>query len=223
MKNKILLSAAIVGFLLGSASAFCQQHTVSYDLSKLLSAHRLSISNREVTELPNHEKNGIMLSAKDNDGVALIDNVTFSNGIIELDIRGKDVHQRSFIGVAFHAEDAKTLDAVYFRPFNFLTTDSVRHIHMVQYISHPQYPWFVLRDKFNAQYEKAITSPPDPNQWFHIRIEIKYPQVTAFINNQKTPCLSIKLLSDRKSGKLGLWVGDSSDGAFANLKVTFLK
>jgi len=223
MNCKIIIGSIILAFLLGSTSAFCQQHTVSYDLSKLLSAHQLSISNREAAVLPNHEKNGIMLSANDDDGVALINDVTFSDGIIELDIRGKDVYQKSFLGVAFHAEDAKTLDAIYFRPFNFLTTDSVRHIHMVQYISHPQFPWFVLRDKFNAQYEKAITSPPDPNQWFHIRIEIKYPQVTAFINGQKTPCLSIKQLSDRKSGKLGLWVGDSSDGAFANLKVTFFK
>jgi len=223
MKSKTFLSAVIVALLLESTNAFSQQHTVSYDLPYLLSAHQLSISNREATVLPDHEKNGIMLSAKADDGVALINDVTFTNGIIELDIRGKDVHQQSFIGVAFHAVDAKTLDAVYFRPFNFLSTDSVRHIHMVQYISHPQYPWFVLRDKFNAQYEKEITSPPDPNQWFHIRVEIKYPQVTVFINDRKTPCLSIKQLSDRKSGKLGLWVGDTSDGAFANLKVTFFK
>ena len=223
MKNKILIGAIILAFLLGSARAFSQQHTVSYDLTKLLSAHQLSISNREATVLPNHEKNGIMLSAKDDDGVALINDVTFSNGIIELDIRGKNVAQQSFLGVAFHAADAKTLDAVYFRPFNFLSADSVHRIHMVQYVSHPKYTWFVLRDKFNAQYEKEITSPPDPNQWFHVRIEIQYPQVTVFINGRKTPCLSVKQLSNRKSGKLGLWVGDSSDGAFANLKVTFFK
>ena len=223
MKSKTFIGAIILAFLLGSAEAFSQQHTVSYNLSKLLSVHQLSISNREATVLPNHEKNGIMLSAKDDDGVALINNVTFTNGIIELDIRGKNVAQQSFLGVAFHAADAKTLDAVYFRPFNFLSADSVHRIHMVQYVSHPKYPWFVLRDKFNAQYEKEITSPPDPNQWFHVRIEIQYPQVTVFINDRQTPCLSIKQLSDRKSGKLGLWVGDSSDGAFANLKVTFFK
>ena len=166
MKNKTFLSAVIVAFLLRSANVFSQQHTVSYDLPKLLSTHQLSVSNREATILPNHEKNGILLSAKDDDGVALINDITFSNGIIELDIRGKNVAQQSFLGVAFHAADAKTLDAVYFRPFNFLSADSVHRIHMVQYVSHPKYPWFVLRDKFNAQYEKEIISPPDPNQWF---------------------------------------------------------
>jgi hypothetical protein len=223
MKNKILVSAAIWGFLLSPAGAFSQQRSVSYDLSKLLSAHQLDISNREATALPDHEKSGIMLSAKDDDGVALIKGFTFTNGIIELDIRGKNADQLSFLGVAFHAADTKTLDAVYFRPFNFLPADSVHRIHMVQYISHPRYPWFVLRDKFNAQYEKEITSPPNPDQWFHIRVEIKYPQVTVFINNRKAPCLNVKQLSYRKSGQLGLWVGNGSDGAFANLKVTFLK
>ncbi|WP_419700342.1 family 16 glycoside hydrolase [Mucilaginibacter sp. NFX135] len=223
MYNKILLRAVIVVFLLGSTTVFSQQRTVSYDLSRLLSVRQLNISNREAAVLPNHEKNGIMLSAKDDDGVALINNVTFSNGIIELDIRGKNADQQSFLGITFHAVDAKTLDAVYFRPFNFLSADSVHRIHMVQYVSHPQYPWFVLRDKFNAQYEKEITSPPDPNQWFHVRIEIRYPQITVFINDRETPCLSVKQLNDRKSGKLGLWVGNGSDGAFANLKVTFLE
>lgn len=223
MKSKTFLSAIIAMLLLGSANAFSQQHTVSYDLPQLLSAHQLSISNREASVLPGHEKKGIMLSAKDDDGVAWINGVTFTNGIIELDIRGKNVAQLSFLGVAFHVVDAKTLDAVYFRPFNFLSADSVHRIHMVQYISHPQYPWFVLRDKFNAQYEKEIISPPDPNQWFHVRIEIKYPQVTVFINGRKTPCLSVKQLNDSKGGKLGLWVGNGSDGAFANLKVTFSK
>ncbi|MBB6129326.1 family 16 glycoside hydrolase [Mucilaginibacter lappiensis] len=223
MKSKIFISTTILVFLFGSTNAFSQQHVVSYDLSKLLSAHLLSISNREATVLPGHEKNGIMLSAKDDDGVAWINGITFTNGIIELDIRGKNVDQQSFLGVAFHLVDAKTLDAVYFRPFNFLSADSVHRIHMVQYVSHPQYPWFVLRDKFNAQYEKEITSPPDPNQWFHVRIEVQYPQITVFINGRKTPCLSVKQLNDRKSGKLGLWVGNGSGGAFANLKVTFLK
>jgi len=223
MKSNLFLSAIIISLLLRAAGAFSQQHTVSYNLSKLLSAHQLSVSNREATALPGHEKNGIMLSAKDDDGVAWINGLTFTNGIIELDIHGKNVDQRSFLGVAFHPADAKTLDAVYFRPFNFLTADSVHRIHMVQYVSHPQYPWFVLRDKFNAQYEKEITSPPDPDQWFHVRIEVQYPQITVFIDGRKTPCLSVKQLNECKSGKLGLWVGNGSDGAFANLKVTFLK
>jgi hypothetical protein len=94
---------------------------------------------------------------------------------------------------------------------------------MVQYVSHPLYPWNVLREKFNGQYEKGISSPPNPDDWFHVRIEVKYPQVYIFVNNQTSPCLTVKQLNNRQSGKLGLWVGNGSDGSFANLKVTFLK
>jgi hypothetical protein len=222
MKNRKLCSIATLVLLFVSISTFAQ-HTVSYDLSRLLSSHQLSAFNREVSPLPNHEKNGIMLSAQDNDGVVWLNGVTFSNGIIELNIRGKNADQQNFLGIAFHGVDAKTLDAVYFRPFNFQSTDSVHLIHMVQYVSHPLYPWAVLREKFNGQYEKGIIQPPDPNQWFHVRVVVQYPQVTVFINGRATSCLSVKQLNDRKSGKLGLWVGNGSDGAFANLKVTFLK
>jgi len=41
------------------------------------------------------------------------------------------------VGIAFHGSDNKTLDAIYFRPFNFQSTDPVRKIHAVQYVSHP--------------------------------------------------------------------------------------
>lgn len=223
MKSSKMRNSLIALLLFTSISAFAQQQVVNYDLARITSEHQLSVYNREASLLNDHKKHCVTLSARDNDGVAWINGVTFTNGIIELDIRGKNVPQQSFLGVAFHGVDEKTLDAVYFRPFNFLSADPVKRIHMVQYISHPLYPWDVLREKFNGQYEKGIRSPPDPNEWFHVRIEVRYPQVGVFVNNQTTPSLSVKQLNDRKSGKLGLWVGNGSDGSFANLRVTFLK
>ncbi len=38
-------------------------------------------------------------------------------------MRGKNVFQKSFIGIAFHGQDDKTYDAVYCRPFNFIAKD----------------------------------------------------------------------------------------------------
>ena len=206
--------------LFASVSTFAQQRTVNYDLQSLVSEHKISVYNREASPLNDHGKKGLALSSKYNDGVAWINDVTFTNGIIELDVRGKNIPQQSFLGVAFHGVDEKTLDAVYFRPFNFHAVDSVQRIHMVQYVSHPLYPWDVLRQKFNAQYEKEIISPPSPDEWFHVRIEVRYPQVYVFVNNQSKPCLTVKQLNNRQSGKLGLWVGNGSDGSFANVKVT---
>jgi hypothetical protein len=51
-------------------------------------------------------------------------------------IRGKDVREQSFVGVAFHVQGT-TYHAVYFRPFNFRVDDPVRRSHTVQYISSP--------------------------------------------------------------------------------------
>lgn len=221
MKKPKIRACTTLMLLFISVSTFAQQRTISYDLNRLVTEHRLSVYNREASPLNDQGQKGLKLSAKYNDGVAWINDVNFTNGIIELDVRGKNVPQESFLGVAFHGVDGKTLDAVYFRPFNFHAADSVQQIHMVQYVSHPLYPWNVLREKFNAQYEKRISSPPNPDAWFHVRIEIRYPQVLVFVNNQTSPCLSVKQLNNRQSGKLGLWVGNGSDGSFANLRVTF--
>ena len=128
--------------------------------------------------------------------------------------------QQSFVGIAFHGVNNETLDAIYFRPFNFRSTDPVRKIHAVQYISHPDYTWQVLREQHNGDYEKEITPAPDGNDWFHARIVVLYPKVTVFVNGNSEPSLVVDQLNERNTGKIGLWVGNTSDGDFANLQIT---
>ena len=48
-----------------------------------------------------------------------IEGSDFDQGTIEIDVRGRDVLQQSFLGIAFHGKDDKTYEAVYLRPFNF--------------------------------------------------------------------------------------------------------
>jgi len=199
---------------------FAQSKSTRYDLYDLAKNGKMQVSNRELTTILENDKKAIKFSEHEGDGVAWLNGVTFSNGTIELDIKGKDVLQQSFVGVAFHGVDEKTLDAVYFRPFNFRTTDSVRHIHMVQYVSHPTYTWDKLRNEQNGKYEKAISPVPDPNEWFHARIVVDFPHVRVYVNNNQTPSLEVQLLDDRKDGKIGLWVGNNSGGEFANLTIT---
>lgn len=212
-------------FVMASTAAFAQKtkRTVNYNLADLVTNNGFSTTNRQVSKLPQNEQSGVMLSADAGEGIAWLNNVMFANGTIEFDVRGKNVEQQSFVGIAFHGlTDTKTFDVVYFRPFNFMAADSVKRSHSVQYASHPMYPWQVLREKFNGQYESAIQPSPNPDKWFHVRIEVNYPQVSVFVNNNSKPTLSVKQLSDRKTGILGLWVGNNADGAFANLKLTFL-
>lgn len=196
-----------------------QQRSTKYNLQQMLSDKQLDIHNREASALTTDGKAGVMLSARENDGVAWLKGVTFSNGIIEIDIKGKDVLQQSFLGVAFHGKGSSK-EVIYFRPFNFQAADSVRQIHAVQYVSLPDHDWENLREKFNGQYEKAVRPAPKANEWFHAKIVVKYPNVSVFVNDNPIPCLQVKMIGTIQNGDLGLWVGNNSDGKFANLTVT---
>lgn len=52
------------------------------------------------------------------------------------------------------------------------------------------------------------------------KIVIQFPKVTVYVDGNSEPSLSIDKLNDRKTGKIGLWVGNNSDGDFANLQIS---
>ena len=143
----------------------------------------------------------------------------FTDGEIELDVRGRDVLQKSFLGIAFHIESDTAFDAVYLRPFNFRASDSTRHAHAIQYISQPAHPWDRLRSQRSGQYEKPVLPEPDPNAWVHLKVVVRANDVSAFVNDTGSPALHVQGLSGRSRGGVGLWVGDPSPGDFANLVV----
>ena len=185
----------------------------------MANGNQLEVFNRKVISFSENGNTGIRFSKSANDGVAWLKHVIFSNGSIEVDIKGSDELQQSFVGIAFHGMTENTFDAVYFRPFNFQTDDPVRKSHAVQYISMPDFPWEVLREKFNGKYEKPVNPAPDPNEWFHVKITIKSPVITVYVNGNQEACLTVDKLNNRASGKIGLWVGNNSAGDFANLQI----
>jgi Domain of Unknown Function (DUF1080) len=186
----------------------------TYNLQQLLAENKLEIFSGSGLVKSEENKEAVRFDVFEQ--VAYIKGVEFANGEIEIDLKGKDVQQNSFLGVAFHGIDGTTYDAVYFRPFNFQTTDSVRHIHAVQYISSPDFPWQKLRKEQNAKYEKAINPAPDPNAWFHARIVVNNGSVKVFVNNAQTPSLEVNTLNSRTKGKVGIWL-NGSFASFANL------
>ncbi|GAB3258200.1 hypothetical protein GCM10027347_21340 [Larkinella harenae] len=192
------------------------------ELTELAKKGAFRLENRTVQTLTDGNRHGVRLDEKPgaNEGVAWLPKTTFTQGTIEVDMRGKDVLQRSFVGIAFHGSSERNYDAIYFRPFNFRSTDPVRRIHAVQYISLPNYDWPTLRKDFPDQYEKSIDPAPDPNEWFHVRIVVDNETIQVFVNDIATPSLTVKKLGERREGLIGLWVGASSGGDFANLKIT---
>src|SRR5690348_8480615 len=77
------------------------------DLAERLSAGKLRAVNREVTPLKG-DRRGVHVSEKEGPGVVWIDGTDLSQGAIEVDVRGRDVQQQSFLGVAFHRKDDNT-------------------------------------------------------------------------------------------------------------------
>jgi Domain of Unknown Function (DUF1080) len=206
-----------------TSNSLAAQNRSQYNLAEWAQKNKMEVFNREISILKEGQILAVHLSAKENDGVAWLNGVEFSNGIIDLDIRGRDVLQQSFVGIAFHGIDERTLDAIYFRPFNFQAEDSTRRIHAVQYVSGPDYPWDRLRREQNGKYEKSINPPPNPGDWFHVTILISYPHIKVFVNGNKEPSLVVDQLNNRQKGRIGLWVGNNSDGDFANLVIEDIK
>jgi len=216
-RDFVISTFACVLELSTASRALGQKKAIEPDLAALAEGKGLKVFNRSLSAL--NDKKGVRLSESPGDGVAYLEGLEFANGAIEFDVRGKDVQGQSFVGVAFHGQDEKTYDAVYFRPFNFKAEDPARHAHAVQYISHPTYTWQKLRTEQPGKYEQSVSPAPDPNGWFHARVVVASPKVSVFVSDAKEPCLVVDQLSDRKKGLVGLWGGGSVGGDFASFKI----
>jgi hypothetical protein len=163
------------------------------------------------------------MNAAPGDGLAWIKGQAFSEGTIELDIRGKDAFQQSFVGIAYHGVDDSSFEAVYFRPFNFRSSDPERVLHAVQYEAPPVYDWSKLRQEHHNQYEKPVTPAPEPNDWFHVRIIVHSDSVRVFVNGAAIASLQVAPIVHRAGRKIGYWVGNGSSGDWKNLHITAKK
>lgn len=184
-----------------------------------LSSDSLQSENRQIEFLEEAGKAFVRLSETPGSGVSWLSGSSFSEGTVEVDIRGKNVPQQSFVGIAFHGDSLEGYEAVYFRPFNFRSPEEARRSHSVQYICEPTYTWQKLRQEHPGVFENALPAPPDPESWFHARLEVTPETVRVFLDDSNEPVLSVKRLCDRSSGKVGLWAGNGSGGDFANLSI----
>jgi hypothetical protein len=158
--------------------------------------------------------------AVEDEWIVVLTDIVFTNGVIEFDALGQSgPPQSNFLGIAFRVVDERTHDAIYFRPFNFRADDPDRRLHAVQYISHPSYHWFDLRQNQPGCYEQPIIAAPDGDTWFHARIVIDWPTVQVFVNGSTKPSLVVEELSDRADGGIALWVGPGQGGYIANLTI----
>ena len=159
--------------------------------------------------------------------LAVIDGVEFTNGVIEAEIAGAPAAgaaegARGFVGIAFRLHnDLRTYqDADYLRPTNGRADDQERQNHALQYVSHPDWPWFRLRKETPSRYESYADLLP--GEWTQIRIEVRGERARLYVQGQPQPALIVNDVKSGAQGKGGvaLWLGSGTVAHFRNLRLT---
>jgi hypothetical protein len=206
----------------GAAQAAPSRALQRIDLAEWLAAGKLRTVNREATKLQG-SRDGVRVAEKTGTGQVWIEGSDFAEGTIDVDVRGRDVLQQSFVGIAFHRKDDNTYEAVYLRPFNFRADDPVRRRHAVQYMASPDYDWPRLRKEFPEEFENQVDPSVVPTDWVPLRVVVKGRTIQVYVGLVKSPALEIRKLGQHDRGMIGLWTGNNSDGDFANLRITPMK
>ena len=210
-KHRINVLLAIL--FLTYINSFGQQQI---NLSNELKNKKMEIVNRIISPYPD-DKNAVEMNANNSDGLGILEDIEFDNGIIEVELKGENNPGKSFIGIAFNIQDNETYEVIYFRPFNFVAEEQIRKDHMVQYVFHPEFTWRKLREERTGEFEDEIPKPPNPDDWFKAKIKIKNKKIEVYVNEISEPVLSIDRITSPKSKKIGIWAGYGSSGRYRNL------
>ncbi|MGB9177927.1 MAG: hypothetical protein WCB68_01675 [Pyrinomonadaceae bacterium] len=141
-------------------------------------------------------------------GYAFLKDVTFEDGVIEVDIAAQNLRNLpSFIGIVFRFEDEGGHEIVYFRPHKSGLEDAVQYT--------PSFNGAAAWQLYSGKgFTAAVAIPLE--QWVHARIEISGLGGKVYFNNADKPALVIEDLKRGYSrGTVGLW-GGANGGHFSN-------
>jgi hypothetical protein len=160
----------------------------------------------------------------DDQTVALVSGSEFKDGVVEIDIAGMpraDAPQdaRGFVGVAFRVHPAaRQFECFFLRPTNSRADDQLRRNHSTQYVSHPDYPWFRLRDESPGVYESYADL--ESGAWTTVRIVVSGIRASLHVNGARQPCLVVNDLKLGEShGQIALWIGAGTEAFFSTALV----
>jgi hypothetical protein len=210
-KNKFKVLFGILCVI--SINSFGQQEI---NLTEKLQNKKIKAVNRVISFYEN-QPDAIEMNTENSSGLGIFEDIEFDKGIIKVELLGENNPGKSFIGIAFNIQNDSTYEAIYFRPFNFVAEEQIRKEHMVQYIFHPEYTWYKLRDERTGEFENEISDPPNPDDWFKAIIKLDEGNVEVYVNEISEPVLYVNRLTSTKSNKIGIWTGYGSSGRFRNL------
>jgi sugar lactone lactonase YvrE len=134
-------------------------------------------------------------------GVARLRDVTFANGVIEVDVAMRG-GVRSYPGFHFRLQSEGEAERVYLRPHR-----SPLYADAVQYAAafHGMDSWQLYN---GPGYSAQAVLPTD--RWVHLRLEVAGPQARLFIDSAATPVLTVWELEHGASvGGIALNTGPS--------------
>jgi hypothetical protein len=152
--------------------------------------------------------------------LAILSDSAFTDGVVETEVAGSprpDAPEfaRGFVGVAFHVQPrASRFEAFFLRPTNSRANDQLRRNHSTQYMSHPDHPWFRLREEAPGLYESYVDLAP--GEWTRIKIEVAGTRALLYVNGTEQPCLVVNDLKlGRLGGQIALWIGAGTEAYFS--------
>ncbi|MGZ9234674.1 MAG: hypothetical protein ACXW4E_04050 [Anaerolineales bacterium] len=159
---------------------------------------------------------------KDMESIAILSDSNFKDGIIETAIAGSPraeapMEMRGFVGIAFRVQpQGSHFEYFYIRPTNGRANDQLRRNHSTQYCSHPDFPWFRLREENPGVYESYTDLIS--GDWTDIKIVVSGLHAELYVNGAEQPCLIVNDLKLGESqGQIALWVGAGTEAHFSDV------
>jgi hypothetical protein len=224
VRGKRLAAAILVAGILGPGAVSAQ--TTTYPLT---SAEGLELINVRADAVELDGRAGLRITRKEGyeggETLVLVGGTDFSDGVIEIELAGEpapdaDPSMRGFVGVAFRADTvAGGYECFYLRPTNARADEQLRRNHSTQYVSHPEYPWYRLREESPGVYESYVDL--EPGAWTTVRIEVDGTHAWLYVNDSPQPALVVSdLKRGRSVGMIGLWLHSSTVAHFRDLRIT---
>jgi hypothetical protein len=192
------------------------------------SADRLVGKNVSIAQTTYKGRSAIQLIAKPEaanaTSHALVKDVSFRDGVIEVDLAGRPAAgafaaARGFIGIAFRVQSDVRYEYIYLRPTNGRADDQIRRNHSTQYSSYPDFDFARSRKEAPEKYESYVDL--EPGIWTKYKIEVEGRTARLYVHGAEQPCLIVNDLKlDPHDGGVALWVGPGTEGYFSNLKIT---
>ncbi|MFC2164116.1 SMP-30/gluconolactonase/LRE family protein [Acidobacteriota bacterium] len=141
-------------------------------------------------------------------GSAILKDVEFGNGVIEVDVAFEG--SRCFAGIMFHIHQGRNFEDFYLRPHKSNFPDALQYTPVVKGMG----GWQL----FNGDGYTALAVIPY-KQWIHVKLEVSGTQGRVFLDNAETPALVINTLRFGPiKGSIGLKAPNNGLAHFANFK-----